>query len=339
MTIPQFLARLRNLGVKISVEGDRLHCNAPKGVLTPELRDELAKRKTEIIAFLQVAKTWSGPASSIVPIQALGSRRPFFAVPGHNGDVFCYVHLARRLGTDQPFYAFQPPGLDGRHPPLQRVDELAGRYLAELRSVQPEGPYLLGGYCAGGYIAFELAQQLRASGEEVALLALFETTSFWVAPAYLRMRELVRYRIQSFAEWSFGHLKSLGRLKPRQQIDRVLAKVRRVRQAMDSRTADRKDTYAAGADQVRRATAAAIRQYDMRPYPGRISFFRASHLTARLSYNRLVDWRSFAAGGLDICEGPPGCHPDAMLREPHVAFFAENLRTILQAVGGKTAAV
>ena len=333
MTIPQLLGRLRGLGVQVSADGDRLRINAPKGVLTSELRDELGRRKAEILAFLRIAKAWSGPASSLVPLQAHGSRRPFFAVPGHNGDVFCYVHLAKHLGDDQPFYALQPPGLDGLRPALERVEDLAAHYVAELRAVQPQGPYLLGGYCMGGFIAFEVAQQLRAQGAQIGLLALFETSLFWAAPVHLRVRELVRFRARGFVEWSLNQLKTLGRLNPREQLSRIVRKVRGIRSTARLKTADKDDRYAAGAELVQRATVSAVQRYTMRAYSGRISVFHASHRSAQLSYNRLVNWETFAAGGVDVCEGPAGCHPDIMLLEPNVAFFAERLRTRLAQSG------
>jgi thioesterase domain-containing protein len=333
MTIPQLLGRLRGLGVEVSADGDRLRINAPKGVLTPELRDELGRRKAEILAFLQIAKAWSGPASSLVPIQPRGSRRPFFAVPGHNGDVFCFIHLAKRLGDEQPFYALQPPGLDGLRPPLERVEDLAAHYVAELRAVQPEGPYLIGGYCMGGFIAFELAQQLRARGAQIGLLALFETSLFWAAPFHLRMREVVRFRARGFAEWSLHQVKTLGSLNPREQLDRIVRKARGIRNTARLRTAEKDDRYAAGAEQVQQATVSAVQRYAMRPYPGPISLFQASRRSAQLPYNRLVNWETFAAGGVDACEGPVGCHPDIMLLEPNVAFFAEHLRARLAQSG------
>ena len=94
-----------------------------------------------------------------------------------DGDVYSYVRLARQLGPDQPFYAFEAPGIDGVEPPVTSIEVLAGRYLADLRAFQPDGPYFIGGFCVGGIVAFELARQLRAQGQDVALLALFESPS------------------------------------------------------------------------------------------------------------------------------------------------------------------
>ena len=114
----------------------------------------------KILGFLNSAKVLADQPRAIVPLQPLGTRPPVFAVAGHNGDVFCYRALAQHLGDDQPFFGLQPPGADGQSQPLTSVEDLAAYFASQIRAFQPNGPYLLAGYCAGGTIAFELARQL-----------------------------------------------------------------------------------------------------------------------------------------------------------------------------------
>ena len=76
-----------------------------------------------------------------------------------------YRELARHLGTEQPFYGLQAQGLDGKIPFYTSIEEMAAHYLAEIRAVQPEGPYFLGGYCMGGTLAYHIAQELLAREE------------------------------------------------------------------------------------------------------------------------------------------------------------------------------
>ena len=114
-------------------------------------------------------------SSPLVPIQPHGSERPFFCVHPVSGNVLCYRALARRLGAQQPFYALQARGLDDGQEPQTQVEAMAGDYLEAVRTVQSHGPYLLGGWSIGGLIALEMARQLQAQGEEVRLLALFDT--------------------------------------------------------------------------------------------------------------------------------------------------------------------
>ena len=116
----------------------------------------------------------SAPWRALVPIQPAGSRPPLYAIPGLGGIVVGFNDLARLLGPDQPFYGLQPRGLDGKLPPFTSIEETAEHYLGEVRALQPQGPYFLIGVCMGGVVAFEMAQRLRAAGQEVAFLALLD---------------------------------------------------------------------------------------------------------------------------------------------------------------------
>ncbi|OAD20369.1 thioesterase, partial [Candidatus Thiomargarita nelsonii] len=119
-------------------------------------------------------KGWSAPWSSLVPIQADGSKPPFFCVPAAASTALSFEKLARHLGTDQPVYGLQPLGFEEGQVPHNRVEDMAAYYLKEIRALQPEGPYYLGGMCFGAFVVFEMAQQLLAQGCTVALLALFD---------------------------------------------------------------------------------------------------------------------------------------------------------------------
>jgi amino acid adenylation domain-containing protein len=105
----------------------------------------------------------------------VAARPPLACVHPAGGDVLCFFPLARHLGPDQPCYGLQSLGLGPEEEPLRRIEEMAERYVGELRRAQPRGPYLLAGWSFGGLAAFEMAQQLRAVGEEVALLAVLDT--------------------------------------------------------------------------------------------------------------------------------------------------------------------
>jgi surfactin family lipopeptide synthetase C len=119
----------------------------------------------------------AAPQSSLVAIQPSGERRPFFCVHAIGGQVLGYYHLARRLGPRQPFYGLQAPFLTEIGDESKSIEQMAAEYVEAVRSVQPEGPYQLGGYSFGGFVAFEMARQLRSKGEEVSLLAIMDTWS------------------------------------------------------------------------------------------------------------------------------------------------------------------
>jgi amino acid adenylation domain-containing protein len=114
------------------------------------------------------------PREPLVAITApsAGGRPPFFCVHPAGGNVLCYAELARALGPRQPFFGLQLPEVDAATP--TELPALAALYVQALRGAQPEGPYHLGGWSLGGVVAFEMARQLAASGQAVALLALVD---------------------------------------------------------------------------------------------------------------------------------------------------------------------
>jgi Thioesterase domain len=148
--------------------------------------------------------------SPLVAVQAGGSRRPFFYAHVHVvGGAFYCIPLARDLGADQPFYLLEPYKLDG----LQfssTLEGMAATYIKAMRTVQPEGPYLLGGFCGGGLIAYEIAQQLHMAGQEVDLLVLIEPRA---GPSSFRM---LRYRLTGGFIRCLGALLSFG---PDRQVE------------------------------------------------------------------------------------------------------------------------
>ena len=135
----------------------------------------------EALAKLIEAGADSSRWTSLVPIQPLGSRPPIFCVHGGAGTILHLHRLARRLGAEQPFYGLQSSGLYGGSAPIKTVQEMASHYISEMRQVHPGGPWLLAGYCFGSNVAFEIAQQLVAAGENIQLLAMFNgPSSLWV---------------------------------------------------------------------------------------------------------------------------------------------------------------
>lgn len=119
---------------------------------------------------------------ALMPFQTEGERPPFFIVHPLSGIPLVYRDLADHLGSDQPFYGIQTPSLYGGRDVPSTVEEMAGEYVSAIRSVQPYGPYFLGGYSSGGMICFEMAQQLQRLGEEVAVLALLDAGIPWAPP-------------------------------------------------------------------------------------------------------------------------------------------------------------
>ena len=130
---------------------------------------------------------------------------PFFCVHGSGGNVLNFRDLSQAMGRSQPFYGVQSRGVDGQSRPHGSIEEMATAYLAEIREVQPEGPYMLGGYSGGGLVAFEMAQQLTAAGEKIALLVLFDTF-----PPHVADRDItVAMRLRWLRDRRMGYLKHI----------------------------------------------------------------------------------------------------------------------------------
>ncbi|MGV7963346.1 amino acid adenylation domain-containing protein [Photorhabdus tasmaniensis] len=113
--------------------------------------------------------------SPLVPMRTTGKRRPLFFVHPMGGNVLSYLRLVKHLPADQPFYALQAHGVDAGSTPLATVQQQAANYIQTIRQIQPQGPYSLGGWSYGGFVAFEMARQLKESGEKIADLFVLDT--------------------------------------------------------------------------------------------------------------------------------------------------------------------
>ncbi len=151
-------------------------------------------------------ENWTMPWSSLVAIQPGGSRPPFFCVHAHGGEVLGFRQLATYLGTEQPFYGLQAPETEDGGGSQRGIADRAARYLQEIRSLQPEGPYFIGGHCYGAKIAFEMAHLLLAQNQQVALLALIDA----YAPGYPRSLPWLERRVKLRILYHFKNLRKLS---------------------------------------------------------------------------------------------------------------------------------
>lgn len=162
----------------------------------------------------QEAEDQAAPGPPIVALQTGGSRRPLFYVHIHaEGGAFYCFHLARALGPEQPFYVLEP-FRSAELRAMPSFEAMVARYVAALRAAQPTGPYQLVGFCGGGLIAFAMAQQLRAQGQEVERLVMIEPRA---GPDLLRM---LGPRVVGGLIWRAG---ALLRLRPERRLDVFLA--------------------------------------------------------------------------------------------------------------------
>jgi phthiocerol/phenolphthiocerol synthesis type-I polyketide synthase E len=274
----------------------------------------------------QVLRRESSPSgwSPLVVIQPEGSRPPFFCMHGAGGTVLIYRDLARCLGPNQPFYGLQAAGLDGVQPPLTRVEDMATLYVKEIRRTQAHGPYFLGGYCMGGTVAFEAAQQLRAQGEQVALLALFDTMDWSKIP----IPSFLGRGYQSLQRLGF-HTANFFRLDGRGKVQFFREKVKTLRSRIPVwrgmlLAEFGGDPHAGTSGSVTLAKVwqtndRACVTYVPRPYRGLITDYRP--LKQYRAFDRPdAKWDKLAEGGIDVVVVP--AYPAGMLVQPFVQHLA-----------------
>jgi phthiocerol/phenolphthiocerol synthesis type-I polyketide synthase E len=266
--------------------------------------------------------------SSLVTIQPKGARPPFFCMHGAGGNVFIYRELSKRLGDDQPFYGLQSQALDGRSEPQTRIEDMATGYVRDICRIQPRGPYYLGGYCLGGTIAYEVAQQLRANGEEVALLALFDTLNWCKLPP-LTFRNKISVTVERviFHGLNYLRLDRTGRREFLQEKIQVLRNRLPVwRGMLRSRVAEIADgavPQSVVLGKIWEANDRAANDYIPKPYPGVVTDFR-SLKQYNIYHGTDLKWEGLAQGGQHIVE--LAVYPAGMLVEPFVGVLAEALK-------------
>lgn len=281
--------------------------------------EQLAKRLEQ-----ETAPSWS----SLVPLQPNGDKPPFFCIHGQQGSVLNLRDLAHYVGSEQPFYGLQARGLDGKQVPHFRIQDMAAQYIQEIRTLQPEGPYFLGGNSMGGIVAFEMAQQLHQQGQTVAALVMFDTFGRGCFP-----------RLSSRQQHYWAYLWQLGLSKSLWQEVREL--LQRKQQNLLSRLYLRLGHSLNHADSsalVAEANLQAKKGYIPNVYPGRVTLFRASQPAtfSKLYLPTPEDWSSrdpqhgwsgLASAGLEIHD-VSGEH-FSLFEEPHVQGLAETLKACL----------
>ncbi|HYR10185.1 MAG TPA: amino acid adenylation domain-containing protein [Longimicrobium sp.] len=259
------------------------------------------------------------PASPLVPIRASGSRPPLFCVHGMGGEVLSYVDLATCLGSDQPFYGLQGLAWQGGDDVELTLEEIAASYLAAVREVQPEGPYRIAGYSFGGFVALEMAQQLVAAGESVALLGILDTSL---------------HAQSSAADWAEVILKFArpGCPVTVQELRAAGGVEAQVAYAVEHGVFPPGVTYPTALRYLRAGTrhSDAKQRYVVKPYPGQITLFRALEGHVVGDEDPTLGWAAVAEGGLEIHD-VPGNH-DLILQRPHVQALAGVLRASLDRV-------
>ena len=264
-----------------------------------------------------------GPLSSLVAIQPGGSKRPLFLVHPAGGHVFPYIHLARFLGPDQPCYGLQARGVEDGQEPHTRIEDMAAYYIEALQTMQPTGPYLLGGWSMGGVVAFEMAQQLLARGQRVALLALLDGRIPTPDDSFPEKESEVVAMVERYFGISFGPMESVGELPEDEELVFMLEQAKDAGLVPTELDISEVRRFV----ELMRSDLRATQSYELHLYPGRITFFKASESLPGASADPTMGWSDWASGGVEV-HVIPGNHANLMY-EPHVEVLAEKLTICL----------
>jgi len=279
----------------------------------------------------------SATRSPLIPLTLGDNRQPFFCVHPLFGVVFPYLELAHQLDSDRSFYGLQPLGLDGTSAPLKSIKAIANYYIQAIQTMQPRGPYLLGGWSFGGLVAFEMAQQLTQVGQPVELLAILDTpapnqklsfsqslkfllgTSLWSTLPFLAdYLSLAAQRFPGWNTWFSRQQKSATSTKAFQAIARLLPE--------ESRLSLLDESVIRSLLPIVYANSQAAYRYMPQPYAGCVTLFKAAEQPDALQHEPTLGWGT-VANQIQLHE-VPGNHL-SLLKQPHVQTLARHLQSYL----------
>jgi len=272
---------------------------------------------------------------SLVPINSKGTRAPLYLVHGAEGNILLYRDLAKHLGENQPVYGLQSIGLDNRTEIDPQFEVVASNYIKEIKALQPKGPYFLGGYCLGGTIALEMAQQLKLQGEEIGLLFMIENynikTIQWPMPFSLNIANkflnLWYHMGNLFTGSNEAKMDFLG-AKARTEFNRYKISLQ-VSLSSLGKYFGLKNSLNFPHIRVDEAYDEALLRYTPQVYEGVIVLFGASKRLAGFR-DPLYGWGNIATKGVELFELP--INPRGSLVEPFVGILAKKLEERLNIV-------
>lgn len=267
---------------------------------------------------------WSPNWSPLVPIRAYGTEPPLFLVHAIGGNVLNYKSLADHLATNQPIYAFQSGALKDRRMDTTTIEQVARTYLAAMQSVQPQGPYCLGGFSSGGLVAYEMAQQLVRGGQHVAILLLFDSFAEPSVKALFRSHRFYRaaLRVAHAFWWNLGYLmRTNPRAFAQRKAHNIAMNLRIMLYQIQSACA-----YLLRAPAptsfltIEEVFVRALEKYVPQPYAGHAVLFRTKD-SGSYDPDNVHAWDRIVRHGLDVVD-VLGDH-ESMFKEPYAKSLAD----------------
>lgn len=293
----------------------------------------------ETQANILLHEDWTPDWSSLVVLRGSGKRTPLFLAAPVGGNVLSYHDLVQHIDIDQPVYGLQAVGLDGIQTPKKNVKDVAAHYISEIKTILPNGPFLLGGSSFGGLVAYEMAQQLHDQGLPVDLVVMFDA----YGPNYPKRRPgttRIRRRIYKYLrrfETHWSNLQSTDR-GGRWIYLRVKGKkvVNRLSQKFSKKIHRMIHPLPKELQKIQNAHIGAARnkkkrhQREPRRFGGRMVLFKADKQPLGIYPDPFLGWDTVAGNQIEVYEVPG--HHTSIIYEPRVQSLASRFNHILQEI-------
>ncbi|WP_374226862.1 thioesterase domain-containing protein [Ktedonobacter sp. SOSP1-85] len=274
----------------------------------------------------------------VAPLQPHGDETPFFCIHPAGGSAFVYRKLARYMGAERPFYSVQIHNIDEHEKEFNTLEGIAAHYVAAIQEHQPQGPYQLGGWSSGGLVAYEMAQQLRSQGHDVALLALIDT--YLPSPdEQVWRKEEAGFSDAALARYAMRHYRITlpEALEERNDPAEQFAYIGEQLKQRDVLPRDLSMEQVRFFGRIQKAIVTAGERYRPQPYAGAITLFRVLETDEQTkdqspedfaATDRVVKgWENLATEGvhLDLVSG----NHLTVVEEPYVSELASKLKQCL----------
>ncbi|PYF76880.1 non-ribosomal peptide synthetase [Pedobacter nutrimenti] len=263
---------------------------------------------------------------AVVPIKTQGKKTPLFLIHGGGMNILLFKSLIEHFDHDQPIYAIQALGLNKETTVPETLEKIAGIYIKEMLKINPTGPYALAGYSLGGFIAYEIAKQLKEMGKEIKLLGMIDTyagnhsldlsTSQRLYVKTKRQFNKIPFLIKSILNYPKEALMY--------QYHFFKRKLNPLLPAIDNSEVSVLTDYEKG---IYEAYDKALDNYKLSPCDAMVTLFRVNKRLYYLDDRIYLGWNKYAMGGVDVYE-IPGDHK-TFLYPPNDKKFVEIIQGVM----------
>ena len=215
------------------------------------------------------------------------------------------------MAPDRPFYGLQPQGLDGKEEIHTTIEEMAAHYIKEMKTIQPKGPYFLGGLCAGSWVAFEMAHQLEAAGEQVGALIIVDADPPNFSPPSQKVGYYLKRGLHYLRD---NRLLYALHWQLKLKLDRTIGE--KIGSAQERRIKEMKNIH-----------YNSFEEYSAPIYSGAMVFLRSGEWHSRPENDWQMNWSKLTTGSVDM-EVIPSTHAD-LIQDPQAKMLAEKMKFYL----------